>query len=53
MIDDRFIITASDFALLRDLASHERLADELDNAEVVDSRRIPAECRHHELSLAF
>ena len=41
MIDDRFIITASDFALLRDLASHERLADELDNAEVVDSRRIP------------
>ncbi|MEO9163908.1 MAG: nucleoside diphosphate kinase regulator [Casimicrobiaceae bacterium] len=41
MIDDRFIITESDFALLYDLASHEHLADELDNAEVVDSRRIP------------
>jgi len=42
MTDDRFIVTASDFALLRDLAKYERLADELDNAEVVDPRRIPA-----------
>jgi len=42
MTDDHFIISAIDFALLRDLARHERLADELDNAEVVDPRRIPA-----------
>ena len=41
MIDDRFIITESDFGRLSDLASHGRLADELDNAEVVDCRRIP------------
>ncbi|MEO8346140.1 MAG: nucleoside diphosphate kinase regulator [Betaproteobacteria bacterium] len=39
--DHSILITESDFARLRRLASHPYLAKELEKAEIVDSRRIP------------
>lgn len=39
----RIIVTESDFAILRRLASHPHLAAELGDAAVVASRRVPAD----------
>ena len=42
MIDDRCIITQSDFVLLNALGDRDHLASELDKADIVDSTRVPS-----------
>ena len=39
----RIIVSESDFALLRGLAGHARLSAELQNAEILESRFVPAD----------